>query len=183
LNEPLIDLWGRVLAATGDSRLIVQSFAASQRENILTWLGRRGVGKNRVEFVGRMTRQGYLRTFDRIDIALDPLPYNGITTTLDGLWMGTPTVTLAGKTASGRAGLGIFATLGMPELAAHTPEEFVKIAADLAGDSQRLAHFRATLRSQLMQSPLMDATKFARNVEDAYHGFWRKWCADAIQSG
>jgi protein O-GlcNAc transferase len=177
LNEPTIDLWGRVLAATGDSRLIVQSFAQSQREKILAWLARSGIAPNRVEFVGRMTRRDYLRSFDRIDIALDPLPYNGITTTLDGLWMGTPTVTLAGKTASGRAGLGILSTLGMPELAAHTPEQFVQIAADLAGDSIRLAELRATLRSGLAQSALMDSNRFARNVEEAYRGIWRKWCA------
>jgi protein O-GlcNAc transferase len=178
LNESTIDLWGRVLAEVKSSRLILLSFARSQREQILAWLGRRGVGAPRVEFVGRMTRRDYLRTFDRIDIALDPLPYNGITTTLDGLWMGTPTVTLAGKTAAGRAGTGILSTLGLPELAAKTPEQFVQIAVDLAAGTPRLAELRATLRRRLTQSPLMDAKRFARHVEAAYGGFWRKWCAD-----
>jgi predicted O-linked N-acetylglucosamine transferase (SPINDLY family) len=122
----------------------------------------------RVEFVGRQRRAEYLRSYDRIDLCLDPLVYNGITTTCDALWMGVPVITLPGETAPSRAGLSILTNLGAPELIASSKDEFVAIAADLAGDHGRRKEFRSTLRTRISNSPLMDASKFARTVESAY---------------
>jgi predicted O-linked N-acetylglucosamine transferase (SPINDLY family) len=69
------------------------------------------------------------------------------------------------------------ANLGLRELVAGDADEFVGIAAGLAGDLSRLKELRATLRSRLARSPLMDAPAFARGVEAAYREFWRRWCA------
>ena len=66
--------------------------------------------------------------------------------------------------------------LGLPELVAETPEQFVRIAAELASDLPRLSELRATLRDRMQDSPLMDAPRFARNVEAAYREMWRRWC-------
>ena len=97
------------------------------------------------------------------------------TTTCDAFWMGTPVVSLIGKTTTGRAGLGILSTIGLPELAANDPDQFVEIAVGLAGSrpADRLAK---KFRRRMESSPLMDAARFARNVESAYRWMWQRWC-------
>ena len=91
--------------------------------------------------------------------------------------MGVPVVTLVGQTVVGRAGLCQLMNLGLPELIATDPEQFVRIAGELAHDLPRLGELRATLRARMQASPLMDAPRFARNVEAAYGEMWRRWCA------
>jgi len=109
---------------------------------------------------------------------LDSLPYNGHTTTLDSLYMGVPVVTLPGSTVVGRAGESILSNAGLSEFIARTPEQFVEIAAALAGDPARLAKLRVDLRPRLESSVLMDATAFARGIEAAYRQMWQKWTAN-----
>jgi predicted O-linked N-acetylglucosamine transferase (SPINDLY family) len=87
-----------------------------------------------------------------------------------------PVVTLVGRTVVGRAGASQLTNLGLPELIAHTPERFVEIAAGLAGDLDRLAELRRTLRERMRTSPLMDAAGFAQGIEAAYRAMWRRWC-------
>src|SRR5208337_4322502 len=101
----------------------------------------------------------YLRIYEHIDVALDPFPYGGGTTTCDALWMGVPVVSLAGETAVGRGGLSILSNIGLPELVARDPEEYVRIAAELARDLPRLSNLRATLRQRMQSSPLMNAPR------------------------
>jgi predicted O-linked N-acetylglucosamine transferase (SPINDLY family) len=91
--------------------------------------------------------------------------------------MGVPVVTMVGKTAVGRAGLSLLTSLGLPEWIADGPQQFVRIAVELAGDLPRLGKLRATLRERMQNSPLMDAPRFARNVEAAYRMMWQRWCA------
>ena len=95
--------------------------------------------------------------------------------------MGVPVITLVGQTAVGRAGLSQLTNLGLPELAATTPDEFVNMACQWAADPPRLATIRAALRDRMRSSPLMDARRFARNVEAAYRVMWQRWCASAIR--
>jgi predicted O-linked N-acetylglucosamine transferase (SPINDLY family) len=92
--------------------------------------------------------------------------------------MGVPIITLVGKTVVGRAGLSQLTNLGLTELIAKTPEQYLSIAAELARDLPRLAELRRTLRSRMQDSPLMDAPRFARNIEAAYRQMWQKWCAN-----
>jgi len=177
INEPLLRLWARVVQGTPDSQLLVQVIGESHRQRILDLYRSLNIAPERLEFVARSGRKEYLRLYNRIDICLDPLPYNGITTTCDALWMGVPVVTLAGKTAAGRAGLSILMNVGLGELTAHEPDEFVSIAQSLAADEPRRAALRSTLRQRFQQSPLMDHRQFARDMESAYRQMWRQWCA------
>ncbi len=177
LNEPLLRLWAGALLAIDNSRLLVQTISPEHSARITEWMGRMGIGADRLDFVGRQPRAQYLRLYDRIDICLDPLPFNGNTTTLDALWMGVPVVSLAGQRAASRTGLSILTNAGLGELAAQTLEEFLKIATGLARDSHRRAELRSTLRTRLASSPLMDFKRFARNMESAYRQMWREWCA------
>ncbi|HEY3835300.1 MAG TPA: tetratricopeptide repeat protein [Bryobacteraceae bacterium] len=177
INEQTLALYARTLRAVDGSRLILLVPEGSPRRHVQDQLQHDGVERGRVEFVGRVTRAEYLKLYHRIDIALDTLPYNGITTTCDALWMGVPVVSLTGKTAAGRAGLGLLSTLHLSDLVTVSPEEFVQVAAGLAADLPRLSELRATLRTRMTSSPLMDASRFARNMEAAYRRMWRQWCA------
>jgi protein O-GlcNAc transferase len=175
VNEQTLKLWARVLGAVGDSRLVLLSRMGSPRRRTLDVLERHGVARGRVEFVDFHPRREYLELYHRLDIVLDTFPYNGHTTSLDALWMGVPVVSLAGDTPVSRAGLSQLTNLGLPELAAHSETEYVNIACDLARDVPRLAQLRSTLRDRMENSILMDAPRFARQVEQAYREMWQTW--------
>jgi predicted O-linked N-acetylglucosamine transferase (SPINDLY family) len=113
----------------------------------------------------------------RIDIALDPFPCNGGATTCETLWLGVPLVNLAGKSFLARAGLSVLTTIGLPELVAHSEDEYLRIARDLAGDRMRLAQLRAGMRERMRASPLLAAAAYTRDLEDCYRTVWRQWCA------
>ena len=97
--------------------------------------------------------------------------------------MGVPVVSLAGETSVSRAGLSILSNVGLPELAASSEEDYVRVAVDLARDLPRLAAIRRTLRSRMEGSVLMDAPRFARQIEAAYRDMWRRWCARGCEPG
>jgi len=136
-----------------------------------------GIAQERVELVARCPWADYIRLFERIDIALDAYPCNGMTTTCHSLWMGVPVVTRTGTIAASRAGDSLLHTIGLPEWVAHSEDEYLRIAAEWATDLPRLAHLRAALRTQMQNSPLMDAPRFARHIESAYRTMWQRWCA------
>ncbi len=176
VSDASLRLWARVLTRVPRSRLLLVA-PVEPRRRVLSILEDDGIARERVEFAaGRRPRLEYFELYHRIDMVLDTLPCNGGTTTLDAFWMGVPTVSLIGQTVVGRAGLSLLCNLGLEELAAETPEQFVEIAAGLAGDTPRLADLRQSLRQRLQASPLMDGERFARNVEDAYRRMWQKWC-------
>jgi predicted O-linked N-acetylglucosamine transferase (SPINDLY family) len=174
VSPAAIDLWSTILAATPRSRLILHAPPGAHRQQITARLERFGVAGDRIEFVPKQSRHDYERMHARIDIALDPFPYGGGITTCDALWMGLPVVTLSGTTAVGRGGRSILSNVGLPELIAFSPEEYVRIAIDLSRDLDRLAALRKGLRERMLASPLMDAHGFARDVEAAYRQMWRK---------
>ncbi|MGA2441585.1 MAG: hypothetical protein ABSH08_11540, partial [Tepidisphaeraceae bacterium] len=176
VNDGVLALWAGVLKAVSNSRLLLLVPEGNSRQSVLDRLGREGIGPERVEFAAGQSRLAYLQTYHRIDIGLDTSPYNGHTTSLDSFWMGVPVITLAGQTVVGRAGLSQLTNLGLTELIARTPEQYVRIAAELAGDLGRLTELRGTLRARMEESALMDAPRFARNVEAAYRQMWRNWC-------
>jgi predicted O-linked N-acetylglucosamine transferase (SPINDLY family) len=169
--------WGRLLQAVPQSRLLLHARSGSHRDRVRKFLAEQGVSPERLEFIDFQPMAEYFAAYQQIDVALDPFPYGGGTTTCDALWTGVPVVSLAGETAVGRGGLSILSNIGLPGLAARDPDEYVRIAAELALDLPRLTELRATLRQRMQSSPLMDAARFARGVEAAYREMWRRWCA------
>lgn len=179
VNDGVLRLWAKVLAAVPNSRLLLMAPAGSARERVRAIFEEEKVKLDRIEFVDRCGRLDYLRKYREIDICLDTFPYNGHTTSLDALWMGVPTVTLAGETAVGRAGVSQAMNLALPELIATTPEAYVRVSSSLAENVERLVELRATLRERMKRSPLMDGPRFARNLESIYRDIWRRFCAKA----
>jgi protein O-GlcNAc transferase len=171
VNDVVLEHWRNVLDAVPGSRLVLLAPPGNQRNRVLESLG------DRVDFIQYLPRQEYLRSYHRVDLGLDTYPYNGHTTSLDSLWMGVPVVSLCGQRVVSRAGLSQSTNLGLQDdFVARTPEQFTELAVKWAGDFPRLGELRRTLRSRMEKSPLMDALRFARNIESAYRQMWRTWC-------
>jgi len=156
--------------------MIIHSYPGSHLDGVRERFAQSGVSADRLEFVAKLPWTQYVQTYGRIDVALDPFPYGGGITTCDALWMGVPVVSLVGQTAVGRGGRSILTNIGLSELSARRPRQYVQTAVTLAQSPVRLAELRRTLRHRMLTSPLMNARRFARNVENAYRQMWRQWC-------
>ena len=177
LTDSTLRLWGEVMRALPESRLLLLAPPGRYRRQLSQRLGGRNIGEERISFVGFRPRAEYLRSYHDIDIGLDTFPYNGHTTSLDCLWMGVPTVSRVGATCVGRGGLSQLFQLGLTDLAAESDAAFVAAAVALAHDLPRLAELRRDLRARLERSPLMDARRFAHAIESAYRNVWKAYCA------
>ncbi|HEY5312665.1 MAG TPA: hypothetical protein VIK18_09095, partial [Pirellulales bacterium] len=174
---PTLAAWISLLAAIPEAKLLLHAHGGQHRQRAWDLCARQGVSPERLTFTDRVPLAEYFRHYHRVDLALDPFPYGGGTTTCDALWMGVPVVSLAGPTAVGRAGLSILSNVGLADFVAHDCQEYVGIARQLAGDLPRLSLLRATLRDRMQSSPLMDARRFAHHVETAYRAMWQRRCA------
>jgi predicted O-linked N-acetylglucosamine transferase (SPINDLY family) len=177
VTAPTMEAWSRLLEALPSAQLLLHAHPGGHRDRAREFLARRGVAPERLRFMDMMPTEEYFRLYQQVDVALDPFPYGGGTTTCDALWMGVPVVSLAGRTAVGRGGISILSNVGLPELVAQDIDHYVKIGIDLASDLTRLSGLRAALRAQVETSPLMDAPRFARGVEAVYRTLWQRWCA------
>jgi len=173
----VLHAWAQVLKGVPGSRLVILAdMVRSLRERISATMIGHGIAAEQLELINRVPRSGYLKLVNRIDIALDPFPFNGHTTTCDCLWQGVPVVTLSGTTYVSRFGGSGLSTLGLQDWIARTPEEYVRLAVEKAGDLAGLARLRRELRSRMAASPLLDFEQFTRNLEGEYRRMWRAWC-------
>jgi protein O-GlcNAc transferase len=176
VTDRALRLWAGVLRAVPNSRFVVLTPVGEARTKLLAFFERAGIASQRIECVPRRARAEYLRSYGGIDLCLDTTPYSGHTTSLDAFWMGVPVLTLVGETVVGRAGLCQATLLGLPQLIAHSEQEYVERAVELTTNLEALAKLRAGLRHRLEQSPLMDGPRFAKNMEAAYRQVWQRWC-------
>jgi len=135
-----------------------------------------GIHRDRIHIHGWLSLARHLELYNQVDLALDTYPFNGCTTTLEGLWMGVPIVSLAGQTLTSRVGLSILSRVGLNHLAVPTADEYVQRAVVLAENTKVLAKIRSSLRPRMACSPLCDAQRYAHEVEAAYRWMWRRWC-------
>jgi protein O-GlcNAc transferase len=167
------------MARLPDARLLLEIFGledAKFRSEVEERLARFGLPLDRVMLEPRSPANQFV-LYNKIDIALDPFPSNGGATSLDTLWMGVPFVTLAGNSFASRMGGTILTNAGLSELIAADEDQYVELAVALATDDVRLRALRHNLRERVIESPLMDQALFARDMEDAYRGMWKIWCA------
>ena len=169
--------WRQILRSVPESRLVLHCGEGNHRQRLLDQFNSQGIAPQRVSFIGRIALSEYFQQYQQMDIALDPFPYPGGTTTCDALWMGVPVLTLAGPTAYSRGGVSILSNVGLNDLIADNIERYSEIAIALAQDQDRLQQLRSTLRQMMTKSPLMNAPQFARDVEAAFRGMWREWCS------
>lgn len=177
VSEPVREAWFRLLRDLPDSRLLIHAREGRHRERFREEMKAAGLDPGRVEFVGFLKTAEYFRQYHRIDVALDTFPYAGGTTTCDALWMGVPVVTRPGDAPISRGGASILSNVGLPDLIVGDFDQYVVAARDLAADVETLKSLRAGMRARMLASPLMDAPRFARDIETAYRMMWREWCA------
>ncbi len=162
ITPAMLELWADVLAAAPGARLL---FAAAPGERrcgeVEELFARRGVGRERLEWLGRVALADYLAMHGRIDVALDSYPFGGGTTAFHAIWMGVPVLTLCGQTLPSRAGASLLEPLGLGDWVAHDRSEYLGIAADIVRAPERLDDLRAGMRQRFAASPHADAAAFA----------------------
>lgn len=182
MTDPVLAAWAKILAQTGNSRLALPA-SAIEHATFIERCEHFGISRTRLDLIGRSDRTNYFRACSRVDIALDPFPFNGSITTCDMLWMGVPVITLAGNSFASRRGVSHLRNVGMDELIAASTKEYVGKAVSLASDRARLSEMRQSLRLRMAESPLTDRLLFTRNLETAYRAVWARWCAEAMGIG
>ena len=175
IGDEVLELWGRIFSALPLARLRVQNKqmnCSATREQIKNRLASFGITHERVSLLGTMSRDEYLAAHAEVDIVLDTFPYPGGTTTCEALWMGVPTLTLAGSTLLARQGASLLTAAGLSNWVTSSADEYVAKAVAFWLDLSRRSGLRARLREQVLLSPLFDAERFARNLEVALLGMW-----------
>ena len=180
ISPIIVEQWIQILKAVPNSRLLLKakSFADEHtRRYAIERLSTGHIDISRIELLPwESSIQAHLSLYKQLDIALDTFPYNGATTTCEALWMGVPVISLAGRTHASRVGLSLLSNIGLPELVATTPQEYIDRAVNLASNMDQLRHFRKNLRNQMAQSSLTDAKKFTAELETVYRSIWKQWC-------
>jgi predicted O-linked N-acetylglucosamine transferase (SPINDLY family) len=178
VTPQVIALWAQLLGRVPSAHLLLKAKPladAAVQAQVLAGFAEHGIAAERIALLGAVPAAAqHMAMYGQVDIALDPFPYNGTTTTCEALWMGVPVITLAGDRHAARVGASLLAQVGQNEWVAKSADEYLEIAAMLAGDLAGLAKLRGVLRERLRKSPLCDEKRFARDVEDAYRQMLEK---------
>lgn len=175
IGHDVSDVWAGILRAVAGSRLVLMDAAfvdATMRETVLARFAGAGIESHRIDLRPRQRFEDYLAAYHDVDIALDPWPHSGGLTTLDALWMGVPVVTRLGRHALGRTTASLLTCLGLTELVTADVRSYAETVCALACSPGQLAAWRGSLRQQLTQSVIGDASRYAHAVEDTYTRLW-----------
>lgn len=178
MNDVVVEIWARILTALPESKLFLkckQLNDVSVREATSRRFYRHGISAGRLILEGASPRAELLAAYHRVDIALDPFPYPGGTTSVEGLWMGVPVVTKRGDRFLSHVGETIAHNSGMSDWIASDADDYIAKAVRYASNIEQLANIRAGLRQQVLASPLFDAARFARYFEEAMWTMWERW--------
>ncbi len=180
MTQETLDAWGAILCRVPNARLLLKTHQFGDPalvRGVANALARRGVDPARISCRGASSHHLHVATYAGIDVALDPFPYAGGLTTCEALWMGVPTVTLAGALFSGRHSTSHLSNVGLTDWVAQDIDQYVDRAVEAARDLAALDLLRASLRDRVRTSPLCDASRFGRSLGSALRHAWRDWCA------
>lgn len=178
LTDATLASWRALFASLPATRLVAVGVpAGTARTRVAAGLG---LDAARIAFEPRLDEAGYRAMYARVDVALDPTPFSGATTTLDALWQGVPVVTQPGPWTWSRSSASLLAGLGAQEWIARDAADFAAIARALVADAGRLAATRSGLRSRVRASPMTDVAGFVRHLEDAYRTAWSAFCSGEL---
>lgn len=175
MNDTVVAVWARILAAVPESKLFLKCSQLNEpamRKRVLSRYAEHGIEAERLILEGSSPRVEYLACYHRMDIALDPFPYPGGTTSMESLWMGVPVITRRGDRFLSHAGETIAYNAGLSEWVATSEDDYLTKAISFASNPGYLARLRDGLRQQVLAAPLFDAVRFAGNFEKAMWGIW-----------
>jgi predicted O-linked N-acetylglucosamine transferase (SPINDLY family) len=182
----VVEAWGRILARVPDARLILKD-RWKDSPNVLRWvldgIEAAGASRSQVEVIGFAPVAEFFATYARVDLQLDPFPYNGTTTTCESLWLGVPVLTLEGKWHAARVGTSLMTAAGLPEFIAPSIEAYIEKAVALATDPSPLIALRPALRGRIEAGPLRDEKGYAERFGAALRSAWREWCEKRPTAG
>jgi len=179
MNHAVVAVWARVLMALPGSRLFLKTKQlndAMVRQSVMDRFAVHGIGPERLILERSAPRAELLAAYQRVDIALDPFPYPGGTTSVEALWMGVPVLTLAGDRFLSHIGESILHNAGLPDWIAVDADDYVARAVAHAQDLPHLSNLRGQLRQQVLKSPIFDAPRFAGHLEATLRSMWVQWC-------
>lgn len=179
LNTDVIRVWSEILKRVPNSNLYLKA-AGFSNANIRTHVRRqfeaRGIESQRLKITAHIVGDAHMNAYNEVDIALDPFPYCGTTTTVDALSMGVPVVTLVGERWVQRTSYGFLTGMGWGSLCATTEQEYMDIAIGLAQNPAQLRSMKAEGREKFLASPLCDPDRFTKELEAAYRTVWQQHC-------
>lgn len=177
INAAVVRVWARILQALPQAHLVLGAAADPRvRSRLEEMFAREGVAADRLIVFTRLPIGEYLALHHHIDLALDPFPYNGGTTSCHSLWMGVPVVTLAGRDTASRYGVALMQGLGLTQFIAANEDEYVERVIALAGDLPQLNRIRQSLRERIAANVDRDPSRLTRHLEAAYRTAWTRWC-------
>lgn len=186
ITANVLRVWAKVMAMVPESRLRIQGQFLDRpvnRDQILSRMILAGLDTTRVEMFGATAPDAYLEAHGEVDILLDTFPYTGGTTTAFALWMGVPTVTLAGDTMLSLQGASMLSCVGLTDWIAHSEAEYVDIAVRCANDIESLALLRSQLREKAERSALFDSKRFATDFQTAIRTMHEERLAEVNEAG
>ncbi len=179
INQAVVACWAKILAAIPSARLIICGTSNEVKEStVLTLFIKNGVSPERLILQPHIPLLEFLALLYHIDIALDPFPYNGGTTSLHAAWMGVPIITWPQRTTVSNVGAAVLRPLGLEEFIVHSEAEYVQKAVDCAQDFEHLATIRASMRDRMTKSIGVTPREITAEVEGLYRTIWQKWCEE-----
>lgn len=179
LTPHTVKLWAAVLQEVPGSRLLLKAPSFKDDGAVEAFAQRflaEGIARERLEFRGPVGLTDMMAEYADVDIALDPVPYNGGTTTLQAMWMGVPVVVKAGGHFVSRMGASFMTAAGLTDWVAQTDADYVRIAAAMARDRQALLSLKRGLRERLQAAPAWDIDQYTRDFEGALRQMWLAYC-------
>ncbi|WP_323119391.1 O-linked N-acetylglucosamine transferase family protein [Burkholderia alba] len=177
LRPDVIATWARLLHALPTARIALGAIPPQGgEETLIGWFEQAGIARERLTFLPRSATAVYLQQHHQVDICLDTFPYTGSTTVLHSLWMGVPTLTIAGETLPSRAGSTWMSHVGLEAFVARDLDDFVAKGIAAASDLDALARIRTELRGRCAATPAFKPDVIAHGLADAFRIMWRRWC-------
>jgi predicted O-linked N-acetylglucosamine transferase (SPINDLY family) len=178
VNQRVVALWARILHADPRARMIIGAVESdADQQACLARFAAEGIDEQRLSFRPRTHTTVYLQQHHQVDICLDTFPYTGATTTINSLWMGVPTVTIAGNSLLSRGSTSWLSQIGLQQYVAQDADDFVTRALALSKDLDALSQLRATLRDRCANTTSIQPASVAASLSLALRAMWKRWCA------
>lgn len=178
VNDDVIACWSGILRQLPESTLLIKAHNLNNREIVERYqnkFSKQGIEPQRIHLMNTIDNAEHLNLYNQIDIALDPFPYNGTTTTCDALWMGVPVLALAGDRHAARVGASILTRLGLNDWIARDTTDYIDKAIKFAQQPEHLIDLKLTMRQRMKNSSLMQPGRIAKELEDAYSTMWDRY--------